>query len=261
VITSVHNPKIKWVRSLQSDPGARREAGAFVVEGVRLAEEALASGWLVQLVLYGEDLGPRSRLVVDNFIAQGAPIELVAEHVLRLASDTQTPQGVLAVIEMRSLPLPPAPDFVFIPDGVRDPGNLGSMLRTAAAAGVQAVLIPRGAVDAYTPKVVRAAMGAHFHLPIASRAWEEITSLLGREELHIYLADAAAGEPYFRCDLRSPLALIVGGEAQGAGEAARSLAEATLHIPMASGVESLNAGAAAAVLLFEVARQRAQKDG
>jgi len=257
VITSVHNPKIKWVRSLQSDPGARREAGAFVVEGVRLAAEALASGWLVQLVLYGEDLGARSRLVVDNFIAQGAPIELVAEHVLRLASDTQTPQGVLAVIEMRSLPLPPAPDFVFIPDGVRDPGNLGSMLRTAAAAGVQAVLIPRGAVDAYTPKVVRAAMGAHFHLPIASLAWEEIAGLLGMDELQIYLADAATGEPYFRCDLRHPLALIVGGEAEGAGEAARSLADATLHIPMASGVESLNAAAAAAVLLFEVARQRA----
>jgi TrmH family RNA methyltransferase len=261
VITSVHNPKIKWVRSLQSDPGARRQAGAFIVEGVRLAEEALAAGWPAKLVLYGEDLGPRGRLLVGNFIAQGVPVEMVAEHVLRSASDTQTPQGVLAVVEMRSLPLPPAPDFVFIPDGVRDPGNLGSMLRTAAAAGVRAALIPRGAVDAYAPKVVRAAMGAHFHLPIASLAWEEITSLLGRDELQIYLADAAAGEPYFQCDLRHPLALIVGGEAQGAGQDARRLAHATLHIPMASGVESLNAAAAAAILLFEIARQRAQKDG
>jgi TrmH family RNA methyltransferase len=259
MITSAHNPKIKWVRSLQSDPGARREAGAFVVEGVRLAEEALASGWPAQLVLYGEDLGPRGRQVVDNFVVQGAPVEVVAGHVLQAASDTQTPQGVLAVVEMRALPLPPAPDFVFIPDGVRDPGNLGSMLRTAAAAGVQAILIPRGAVDVYAPKVVRAAMGAHFRLPIASLTWDEIASLPGREALHIYLADAAGGEPYFQCNLRLPLALIVGGEAEGAGEAARRLASATLHIPMASGVESVNAAAAAAILLFEVARQRAQK--
>ena len=261
MITSVHNPKIKQVRSLQSDPGARREAGAFVVEGVRLAEEALASGWPAQLVLYGEDIGPRGRLVVDNFLAQGATVEAVAEHVLRAASDTQAPQGLLAVIEMRSLPLPPALDFAFIPDGVRDPGNLGSMLRTAAAAGVQAVLIPRGAVDTYAPKVVRAAMGAHFHLPIISLAWEEIAGLLGQDELQIYLADAACGVPYFQCDLRRPLALIVGGEAEGAGEAARRLAGATLHIPMASEVESLNTAAAAAVLLFEVARQRTQKNG
>jgi TrmH family RNA methyltransferase len=260
VITSAQNPKIKWVRSLQSDSGARREAGAFVVEGVRLVEEALASGWPVQLVLYGEELGARGRLVVDNFIAQGTPVEMVAEHVLRSASDTQTPQGVLAVVEMHSLPLPPVPDFVFIPDGVRDPGNLGSMLRTAAAAGVQTVLIPRGAVDAYAPKVVRAGMGAHFHLPIASLDWEEIVSLPGRDDLHIYLADAAAGEPYFHCDLRRPLALIVGGEAEGASEAARRLAGTNLRIPMASGVESLNAAAAAAILLFEVARQRAQKN-
>jgi TrmH family RNA methyltransferase len=260
MITSVHNSKIKWVRLLQSDPNARREAGSFVVEGVRLAEEALASGWKVQLVLYGEDLGLRGRLVLDNFIAQGAPVELVAEHVLRAASDTQTPQGVLVVVEIRSLPLPAAPGFVFIPDGVRDPGNLGSMLRSAAAAGVQAVLIPKGGVDAYAPKVVRAAMGAHFHLPLVSLAWEEIIDVVGRTNLQVYLADAAAGEPYFHCDLRRPLALIVGGEAEGAGEAARHLANTTLHIPMASSVESLNAAAAAAVLLFEIARQRAQDD-
>ena len=166
---------------------------------------------------------------------------------------------------MRSLPLPAALDFVFIPDGVRDPGNLGSMLRSALAAGVQALLLPRGAVDAYAPKVVRAAMGAHFHLPILSLAWDEIAGLLDKTrhegDLRVYLADAAAGEPYFRCDLSRPLALIVGGEAEGAGEAARRLANTTLLIPMASGVESLNAAAAAAILLFEIARQRAQKDG
>lgn len=268
MITSVQNPKIKWVRLLQSDPGARREAEAFVVEGVRLAEEAATAGYPAQLVLYSQGLGERGRQVVDRFAANGAAVEMVADHVLRAASDTQTPQGVLAVVAMRSQQLPAKPEFIFIPDSVRDPGNLGSMLRTAAAAGVQAVLVPKGSVDAYAPKVVRAAMGAHFHLPIVSLDWEEIAGLLANlqvdhkvdlmVDLQIYLADAAAGEPYFHCDLRRPLVLIVGGEAEGAGEAARRLANATLHIPMASGVESLNAAAAAAVLLFEIARQRAQ---
>jgi TrmH family RNA methyltransferase len=180
LITSVQNPKIKRVRSLQSDPGARREAEAFVVEGVRLAEEAAEAGWPTQLVLYTQSLGQRGRQVVDRFVAQGAPVEMVAEHVLHAASDTQSPQGVLAVVAMQTLQLPAALDFLFIPDAVRDPGNLGSMLRTAAAAGVQAVLVPKGAVDAYAPKVVRAAMGAHFHLPILSLGWDEIASLLGR---------------------------------------------------------------------------------
>jgi len=210
----------------------------------------------VQLLLFTDDLAPRGYNVVEAFIAQGAPVEQVSEQVLRHASDTQTPQGILAVLAARTLPLPVSPDFVFIPDGVRDLGNLGSMLRSAAAAGVDTVILPPEGVDIYSPKVVRAAMGAHFRLPIASLDWVEISDLVRRVNLRVYLADAGAGEPYSHCDLSSPLALIVGGEAEGAGESANSLAHVRLHIPMASGVESLNAAAAAAVLLFEIARQR-----
>ena len=256
MITSVHNPKIKWIRSLQTDARLRREAGAFVVEGVRLIEEAMGAGWQAQLLLFTDDLAPRGHGLVQAFANQGTPVEQVSEQVLRHASDTQTPQGVLAVLTIRTLPIPQSLGFVFIPDGIRDPGNLGSMLRSAAAAGVEAVLIPKGAVDIYSPKVVRAAMGAHFRLPISSLSWEEIGDLVRKSALRIYLADAGAGEPYFYCDLRSPLALVVGGEAEGAGEAAYNLAHSRLHIPMTRGVESLNAAAAAAVLLFEVARQR-----
>ncbi len=258
MITSVHNPKIKWVRSLQSDARTRREEAAFAVEGVRLADEALAAGWQARLVLFSADLVARGKSIVDGFAAQGAPVEEVAEHVMRAASDTQTPQGILVVLAMRSLPLPHAPGLAFIPDAIRDPGNLGSMLRTAAAAGVEAVLIPPGNVDVYAPKVVRAAMGAHFRLPIASQSWDEITAYVGMAGLQLVLADAAGGEMHTRSDLRHPLALILGGEAEGASQEARRLAQARLHIPMAGGVESLNAAAAAAVLLFEVVRQRTQ---
>ena len=256
MITSVQNPKIKWVRSLQSDPRARREEAAFAVEGVRLAEEALAAGWQARMVFYTAGLAERGKAILEGFAAQGAPVEEVAEHVMRAASDTQTPQGILAALSMHWLPLPDAPRLTFIPDSIRDPGNLGSMLRTAAAAGVEAVLLPPGSVDVYAPKVARAAMGAHFRLPIASLSWDEIAVYLGRAGLRIFLADAAGGEAYAGADLRHPLALILGGEAEGAGEAARRPAQVRLHIPMAGGVESLNVAAAAAVLLFEIARQR-----
>jgi len=256
VITSVQNAKIKWVRSLQSNSRERREAGAFVVEGVRLVEEALSARWAAKLVLYTGDLDERGQRVVQGFAGEGAEVEAVAPHVLRAASDTETPQGVLAVIAQQALKEPQPTDFVFIPDGVRDPGNLGTMLRTAAAAGVDAVFLPPHQVDAFSPKVVRAGMGAHFRLPILALDWEDIRSHVDRLGLQVYLAAAAEGVRLTEADFRPPLALIVGGEAEGAGQEARTLTTRAVHIPMPGGMESLNAAIAAAILMFEVVRQR-----
>lgn len=256
MITSNRNPKIQWVRSLQTRARLRREERAFVVEGVRLGEEALASGWRARLVLHTEDLNERGRAVVSGFERSGAPVEAVSAGVMQAASDTQAPQGVLAVLEMRSPPLPERPDFVFIPDGVRDPGNLGTMLRTAAAAGVDAVLLPPESVDPYSPKVIRSGMGAHFRLPVVEAGWDEIARLVETAGLRVYLAAAGAGERYDRTDFRTPFALVVGGEAEGAGMMAQKLAHAFVNIPMPGAMESLNAAVAAAVLLFEAVRQR-----
>jgi TrmH family RNA methyltransferase len=256
MITSSKNPRIQYVHALQARPRERREAQAFVVEGIRLAEEALDSGWAAQLALYTSDLGERGLAVVEGLKAQGAQVEEVTPQVLKAASDTQTPQGILAVLPVRSIPIPDKLDFLFIPDGVRDPGNLGTMLRTAAAAGVGAVFLPAGTVDAFAPKVVRAAMGAHFRLPIHTKSWEEIQSTLESAALKVYLAAARQGMAFTQADFRSPLALVIGGEAGGAGEQAARLAHSRVYIPMPGGMESLNAAAAAAVLLFEVVRQR-----
>jgi TrmH family RNA methyltransferase len=198
-----------------------------VVEGVRLAEEAQGAGLPAQLVLHTAGLGERGLAVVDGGPA-GRTGGAGNPEVLRAASDTQSPQGILAVLPMQPLPLPDDLDFAFIPDGVRDPGNLGTMLRTAAAAGVGAVLLPEGSADAYAPKVVRAAMGAHFQVPVHTLAWEEIEGFLRRLSLNVYLAGARAGLPYTRADFRSPLAVIIGGEAEGAGEHARQLAHDTV---------------------------------
>ncbi len=256
MIISDRNPTIQWIRRLNARSRERREAGAFVVEGVRLVEEALLASWPTRLVLHTAGLDPRGQAVMEGFAARGVPVEAVSDQVMRHASDTQTPQGLLAVLEMQPLPLPEKPGFIFIPDGVRDPGNLGSMLRSAAAAGVDLVYLPEGTVDVFSPKVVRAGMGAHFRLPLFNGSWGEISEMLERSATAVFLAAAGQGIPYTQVDFRTPLALVVGGEAAGAGEQALAIAHQQVHIPMPGGVESLNAAAAAAVLMFEVVRKR-----
>jgi len=254
MITSSHNPKIQSIRSLQADSHTRREQGAFVVEGMRLVEEALQAGWEARLVIHTADLTERGQKILDGYARRGVPLEQVATHVMRAASDTQSPQGILAVLAITPQQLPPLLDFVFIPDGVHDPGNLGALLRTAAAAGVNAVFLPPECVDPFAPKVVRAAMGAHFRLPIRSLTWEEIAGLV--KGMPAYLAAAGEGIPYTQVDFRQPVVLIVGGEAKGAGVHAQGLAIARIHIPMPGGSESLNTAVAGAILMYEVVRQR-----
>ncbi len=238
MITSPRNPRVKWVRSLQARSRRRREEQVLVVEGVRLAEEALTSGWQARLVLHLEGLGERGQALVQGFARQGAEVLEVTPEVLASASDTQTPQGVLAVLAVRAAALPSKPDFLLVADGVSDPGNLGTMVRAAAAAGVEAVLLSAGCADPFAPKVLRAGMGAHFRLPVQRLDWPEITAYfeggpgLG---LRVFLAEAGQGSPYTQVDLRVPVALIVGGEAAGASEQARSLAYGRLHIPMPGG--------------------------
>jgi TrmH family RNA methyltransferase len=256
MITSAHNPKIQHIRALQRSGSTRRAEQACVIEGVRLVEEAYQAGWEVDLVLHSGDLTQRGQALLQGFLERGATIEEVSPNVMKSASDTQTPQGILAVVRTRRLALPERLTFAFILDSVRDPGNLGSMLRTATAAGVEAVLLPPGNVDPFSPKVLRAGMGAHFRLPIESLDWEQVVDLVGSHQLHVYLAAARQGMHHTQADFRQPLALLIGGEAEGAGFSGRELADECVHIAMPGKVESLNAAAAAAILLFEVVRQR-----
>jgi len=260
MLTSPHNPRLARVRALLEKKKAREEELAFVAEGVRLVEEAAAAGWLPELVLYSAQLSERGMRVLDGFKQQGVEVWEIASGLMNSLTGTETAPGLLAVLPLRRLPLPEQVDFVLIVDHLRDPGNLGTLLRTAAAAGVQAVLATPGTVDPFAPKVLRAAMGAHFRLPLRSLDWLAIQSLLPAG-MHVFLADSGGGQVFTACDFRPPLALVVGGEAAGAGSEAASLVAtrqdaSRVHIPMAAQVESLNAAVAGAVLLFEVARQR-----
>jgi RNA methyltransferase, TrmH family len=258
MITSIHNPKIQAIRKLQTQTRARRDERKFVIEGVRLSEEALQASWQTHEVWFTDQLDERGKHVLVSFTNRGVPVEQVTQAVMKAVSDTETPQGILAVLSLQSLPIPKNPNFLLVLDGVRDPGNLGTILRTAAAAGVQAVLLAPGCVDAFAPKVVRAGMGAHFRLPILQLDWEAIRRILKVPggNLRVYLADSSAGSPYTQVDFDFPVALIVGGEAGGAGSESALLADEKVHIPMPGSSESLNAGIAAGILIFEVIRRR-----
>jgi len=255
MITSSQNPKLKLARALQGRPKERREEGVFLAEGVRLVEEALAAEWPIRFVLYSDGLSERGKELVEKLKVAGLDVEEAAGDLLQAASGTETSQGILAVLELGTLPLPDSPDFILIPDQIRDPGNLGTLIRTAAAAGVQAVLLPPETTDAFAPKVVRVGMGAHFWLPIHTLEWNAIEQVCKQAKLQIFLADMF-GQSCWETDFNAPLALIVGGEAEGASEQARQLANQTISIPISEKVESLNAGVAGAILMFEIVRQR-----
>jgi TrmH family RNA methyltransferase len=188
-----------------------------------------------------------------------APIIHVNDAVMKSLADTETPQGVLAVVDLPE-PVLPALDgrrsLVLVVDGVRDPGNVGTLIRTAAAAGCAAVVTTAGAADAFSPKVVRAAMGMHFHVPVvADVSWDWLGPALSVLPA-IYGTDMAGAVPYDGVDWNVGAALVIGHEDHGLSDEARAWCRTTVAIPMAPGVESLNAAVSGAVILFEATRQR-----
>lgn len=256
MITSSSNSKAKYVRKLQNQKSVRQQERRFVLEGVRLVEEVVRASRVPSFVFYTEALAEegRGKALLATLRGLGAPCSLVSESVMESCSDTVTPQGILAVLPFPDL-IPPQPaTFVLIADRLRDPGNLGTLLRTALAAGVEQVLLAPGTVDYTNPKVVRSAMGAHLWLPISDADWHTITETVSG--CTVWLAAAGGAKVYTEVDWTHPTAMIVGSEAHGAGDKARALADGRISIPIEPVVESLNAAVAGAVILFEVVRQR-----
>lgn len=258
MITSPSNPKIKLVRALQTQARERKGHAAFVAEGVRLLEDAISAEWPTDFILYDHTLSERGQALI-NTLNQQSTTEVfeISPELMSEISDTETPQGILAVMKATALPLPKNPSFVILADQVRDPGNLGTILRTAEATGADAVLLTPGTVDAHSPKVVRAGMGAHFHLPIEHKSWQEIHIYL--EGLPVFLADSNTERTLWEADLHQPCALLIGSEAFGASPMGEEVATHRITIPMVGRAESLNAAVAAGILMAEVIRQRYQR--
>lgn len=216
-----------------------------MVEGPGLIAQAVAAGWDVeaQFVAHG---------AVASVDAGGAVYELGPNVIERVAS-TDTPQAVLAVVRQRTSALPAAADFVVVLDRVADPGNAGTIVRSAEAAGAQAVVFTPGSVDPYNPKVVRASAGSLFRLPLVACELADVRA----GGLRLWATSSHRGVDYTAADLRAPVAIVIGNEAHGMAD--ESPVDEWLTIPHEGPAESLNAAMAATVLVFEVARQRQQR--
>ena len=259
MITSAQNPRIKTARQLINERKAREESNSLAVEGVRLAEEALLNGWAVEFALWSQPLGERGQKIIGNLIDNQVPVDEIPANLMARISDTETPQGLLLVVRRKPMPLPKSIDFLLALDGVRDPGNLGTILRSACAFGSQGMVLLPGCTDAFSAKVLRAGMGAQFRLSVMEMSVEEFRKFCKEKSspaLQIHLADMQADKPCWAVNLRQSLALVIGGEAAGATQALYSIADDKLLIPMPAGSESLNAAVAASILAYEIMRQR-----
>jgi TrmH family RNA methyltransferase len=253
-ITSSSNDRVRRVQALQRSTRRRLREGLMVVEGTRLVQELHSSNFPILTLFVTQDFltdEQTNRLVQE--VCDGERCAIVTEALMEAMSDTMTPQGILAVTPIPNLRAAPDATLKLILDQVRDPGNVGTMLRTAWAAGVEQIWIPPGTVDPTNPKVLRAGMGAHFHVPCQKADWATIWQRTEGDQ--ILLAEAGEGPAYDDVDWRKSTTLIIGGEAFGAGPETRTRAQC-VRIPMATGVESLNAAIAGAIMLFEAARQR-----
>jgi TrmH family RNA methyltransferase len=254
MISSASNSKVKLVRALAGRARDRREQQAFLAEGVRLVEEALSSDWPFRFVLHTSELNARGQDLLKRLKQRGIEADEVSTRLLASISETENSQGILAVLTDQIPRSARELDFVLIADSIRDPGNLGTLLRSAEAAGADAVFLAPGTTDAFAPKVVRSAMGAHFRLPLYEVNWDEVRTQVGAYRWNVYLADMD-GTSCWEIEFHRPLALIIGGEAEGATASAHAVAAHKVGIPMHGRGESLNAAVAGSVLMFEVARQ------
>lgn len=248
--------RVKRLRQLLERASVRRREQAFVVEGPTLVSDALDAGAQLECLFVAP--GPTAPVVARAEEA-GVPVFELAPGVLERVAGTVTPQPVLAVAPMIDVDLAELAEqtLVVVCVDVRDPGNLGTVLRSAEAAGVGGIICCDGSVDVYNPKCVRASAGSLFHTRIVARGEPvNVLGTLGGWGLRCLGTRPDDGAPYHRVDLTAPTALVLGNEANGLPAPAAGAIDGWVTIPMAGRTESLNVGMAAAVLCFEAARQR-----
>ncbi len=273
LITSPSNPRISKLQALHTTRG-RKKSGLFFMEGPHLLAALLDAQVLPDEVYYQPELMRRTeqgdalldRLLHTSGLSHQQLVE-VSERVIQSLGDVQTSQGVISVLPLhafdpvqirarRSKGHRPA---LLILDDIADPGNMGTILRTALAADVEAVLLTTNCVDYYSPKVVRSGAGAHLALPVEDNlSWADITQRISAHCADVpcvLLAEAGSPTMYYEQDLTHPFALIIGNEAHGPSAEARTLSTRTITIPLANGVESLNAAMATSIILYEGVRQ------
>jgi len=253
-ITSKENSIYKLIKAL-SQKKVRESNRLFLIEGTRLLEEASSKGVKINYLIINE--------TVENVpkINQDCQILRLPDNLFKEVSDTVNPQGIIAVVEQVEISLTDiilgANPLVVVLNGIQDPGNLGTIIRTSAAAGVTAVLLTKRTVDLYSPKVIRSTMGSLFQVPIVNGLDdEEAIEWLNSYSINIMVADVDSEEYYYSVNLKEPLALVIGNENKGPGEVWRRAARKKIKIPIPGTAESLNAAVAAGIILYDAVRQR-----
>lgn len=243
------NPSVQRLRRLAGRRSSRDEEGAFIVEGAILIAEAVRAGWHVEAQFLTPGASPIDGAGTVNFLADG---------VMEKVATTETPQPILAIVtrQFADADILKTASFVIVADGISDPGNLGTMLRSAEAAGADACVVTSGSVDPSNPKVVRSSAGSIFRLPILERVSLEDVAQAG---LICVGTSSHLGSEYTSFDWTRRVAVVLGNEAHGLADA--SAVDEWVTIPQSGAGESLNVAMAATVLCFEVARQRRAASG
>lgn len=264
-ITSASNPIVKEAVRIRD---RKRTGGAnlFVLEGRKVIEAALFAGAEIRNVFFTDHFRAKVEGLEFLRLFEGSTARLikVGAHVFAKISDTETPQGVAAVA---SYPLctidtlPPGNALYTVVDGVQDPGNLGTIIRTADAAGASSVILLEGTCDVFMPKVIRATAGSIFNLPVARAKTEFLLEWRRKQGIQLVVTAADAPMPLFDADLRQPAAFVFGNEGTGVRRAIREAADLLVKIPLYGKAESLNVATSAAICLYEAVRQRREAQG
>jgi TrmH family RNA methyltransferase len=258
-ITSRENPDYRTLAKLSTNASERRRAGLSVLDGAHLVRAFLDSGRKPERVAVNAAGRADEEVAALVAACAPAPVLLLADPLFDSLSTVQSPTGILAAVRTPEAQAvaPEAPLVLFLED-IQDPGNVGTLLRSAAAAGASDVVLSPRCAFVWSPKVLRAGMGAHFALNIVEGM--EAADFLGRYRGRTVALDGAARASLYDLDLRSPTAFLVGNEGAGLAEATRALARESARIPMPGRMESLNAGTAGSICLFEAVRQRTRRE-
>lgn len=257
-ILGKHSPRLKELRLLET-PAGREQAGRYLLEGVRVVEEALEAGAPLELLLVAQGASPAAEALAGRAMERGAEVCQLEAATLERLAPARTSQGLLGVARLpaRTLEETLRGDLVLVLEGIQDPGNVGTLLRTARAAGAGGAILLGGA-DAWNPRTVRSAAGAIFRLPLVRLGRSEGPAVMRALERtgHVAVAaEAHGGEDLYRAELPGRMALVLGAEVDGVSAPLQSSAALRLTIPLAAGSESLNVAAAGAVVLFELRRR------
>lgn len=264
MITSTQNPRIKHLLLLEQKSAQRRKDGLFVVEGRREVEHCLEAGYTLRTVFVCEELCRESLPPREN-VWNGAEVVPVSPNVYERIAYRGGTEGIVAVVEERRLTLQDlrlsASPLIVVLESVEKPGNLGAVLRSADAAGADAVIVCDPLTDLYNPNLIRSAIGAVFTVPCVACSTHECIEFFKHEGISILTAQLQDSLLYYDTHMTGPTAIVMGTEATGLTEPWRQAADAHIRIPMLGRLDSLNVSVSAAILLFEAVRQRQKQSG